>query len=304
MCGIAGWFNVPEIFLKYKDFKTTLLTKGSIRGRDGWGFRLYRNENHLEMRDLKSLDEDEISCISSYDKVIGCFRATPTTEALSKIELLQPYDGVVHNGTISNDKKYGDYPIDSMILPSLVLNKSLSELVKVLGELEGSFAIGFFEGDYLTLTCNYKPIYFYTDWSNFFLFGSLPEMLPSYSSALKPYSIMRINIKTFEREEVDLPRQHHPGVVVSASSGLDSTTVAYLLKSKGMDVTLAHFKYGCVAESKEIQRIRKIAEHGNFSLTFLDLPRVFGGTIVEGDYCKDGIKELNSQLIGFLPEIS
>jgi 7-cyano-7-deazaguanine synthase in queuosine biosynthesis len=286
MCGIAGWFGETP-----QEVKVGILRNGSIRGRDGWGFKAYdRSQPDQEFRSLEKMSDEEISNISKFSRVVGNFRATPTTEALSRIEILQPYDGIVHNGVIANDKTFGDFPIDSMVLPGLLRNQPFEEIPAILQKIEGSYALAWFEGDSLILACNYKPIYFFTDWKSYFSFGSIPEMLPEYSSALKPYSILRVNIRTFEFETVELPRTQAPGVVVAASSGLDSTAVAYMLKAKGHEVTLAHFQYGCVAESVEVDRIKKIADHGGFKLVFLDLPRVFGGSIVEGHYHQEGIR--------------
>lgn len=286
MCGIAGWFGETP-----QEVKAGILRNGSIRGRDGWGFKAYdRSQPDQEFRSLEKMSEEEILNISKFSRVVGNFRATPTTEALSRIEILQPYEGIVHNGVIANDKTFGDFPIDSMVLPGLLRNQPFEEIPSILQKIEGSYALAWFDGDSLILACNYKPIYFFTDWKSYFAFGSIPEMLPPYSSALKPYSILRINYKTFEFETVELPRTQAPGVVVAASSGLDSTAVAYMLKAKGHEVTLAHFQYGCVAERVEVDRIKKIAAHGGFKLVFLDLPRVFGGSIVEGHYHQEGIR--------------
>lgn len=288
MCGIAGWFGGSA---SQNLNKRALLERGSLRGRDGWGFQI-EGSRVLKycLRSLSPMTDKDIEEICKGSKVVGNFRATPTTEALSKLELLQPYDGFVHNGTIANDKKFGDYPIDSMVLPGLLKGVPFKDLPEKLSELEGSYALAWFLDDCLILACNYKPIYFSTDWASYFLFGSIPEMLPHYACAMKPYTIMKINCSTFQVEELELPRIQHPGVIVSASSGLDSTTVAYYLKDQGHEVTLAHFRYGCLAESTEIKRLEKIAQHGNFNFTLLDLPKVFGGTIVEGTYCAEGIR--------------
>ena len=95
------------------------------------------------------------------------------------------------------------------------------------------------------------------------------------------------NVQT---EVKDLPRIQNNKVAISASAGLDSTTVAYMLKEQGYDVTLIHFKYDCLAQTREVKAIHKIAEQGRFDLEFIQMPNVMRGTITEGTYHKSQIE--------------
>ena len=279
MCSIIGWFGDKIT----REEKLHLLQHANERGRDGWGFEM----DGIELRGFDDLDEVTNDRLAIADKVIGNFRATPTTEAESKKELLQPYDGIVHNGTIANDKKFGDYEIDSMVLPKIFEDRSFDSMIKNCSKIKGSYAIAYFHNDELLLACNYKPIYFIRK-DDSFIFASSPDMLLGHSVPMKPYSVMKVNKENIVQKE--LPRKQYSGVLVAASSGLDSTTVAYKLKKDGYDVTLVNFLYGCLAEKKEVERVAKIANHSKFKLKFLDMPKVMKGTITEGTFHKSQIE--------------
>lgn len=297
MCSILGWYgNVPE------EDKLFAIKHGSLRGRDGCGFWKYGGfVGPKEEKSMSELNEVQIDNLIKSDKVVGNFRATPTTEAESSIELLQPYDGIVHNGIIANDKEFDDLPIDSMCLPKILTRKGgIAGLKEDLKKIKGSYAIAFLNGkEGLYLACNYKPIYFKLYKENStrgdgVLFASIPEMLPEYSHKMDAYSIKRFYFKTggygrLLEEKLEIDRTQSKKVLVSASAGLDSTTVCYMLKEQGYQVTMAHFKYGALAQERELERINKIAEHGNFDVVVLDMPKVMGGTIVEGTYHKQEI---------------
>ena len=78
MCGIYGavGHNVNESILG------KLANRTSDRGRDGGGKKSYTNYTAVEA-------------------ALGHHRAAPTPEG--KLTLVQPYEGLVHNGTITND---------------------------------------------------------------------------------------------------------------------------------------------------------------------------------------------------------
>lgn len=289
MCSIIGWCgNISD------GDKLHILAHATERGRDGHGFWI----DGEEFRGMGDISEELYNRILDGHRVLGNFRATPTTEAESEVDILQPYEGIVHNGVIANDKHFSDEVIDSIVLPK-VLNPrdDIESLYKNIQKIEGSYAIAYFNDTSLHLACNYKPIYFVKQ-PDSFMFASTPNMLLRDSVPLKPYSIMEVNYQIFGNHvrriinavRKDLPREHNNKVLVSASGGLDSTTVAYMLKDSGYDVTLAHLKYNCLAQEKEIDVIEKIAEHGNFDLSFIQMPDVMRGTITEGTYHKDQIK--------------
>lgn len=280
MCSIFGWFGVVTT-----DEKLYIIDHASERGRDGCGFWI----DGRELRTLTSLIGTEKYIIISGDCILGNFRATPTTETESKVELLQPYDGIIHNGTIANDKEFSNELIDSMVLPSILKNRKWSALPKELEKLKGSYALAYFYNDELMLARNYKPIYFIKK-DRGFMFASTPDMLPDYSIPVPPYSVMKID-RNIRIETEELKRHQSNKVLVSASSGLDSTTVAYMLKDQGYDVTLAYLSYNCLAEVKELNAVHDIADHGGFDLEIIPMPTsIMKGTIVEGTYHKDQIE--------------
>lgn len=194
--------------------------------------------------------------------VIGHWRATPATEAADAPS--QPYGGIVHNGTIANDRELGNPAgaVDSMVLQHVLDRSSLSGLVASLGRIQGSYAMAVVGEDRLYLATNYKPIYLLRLGEAFYFSSMERHLLPLCGlgvrpERLRPYSA--IDLRTGERQ--DITREDSRRALAICSSGLDSTTAAYQLKAEGWDVTLLHFTYGCRAESREVDRIRRIGEH-------------------------------------------
>jgi 7-cyano-7-deazaguanine synthase len=304
MCGIFGWMgDVP------KPEKDHVLFTSQIRGRDGfgvmYGFNPSITETHRAMKiPLNgSTLADEITN-SSF--AIGNARATPTPEIETDKSLLQPYDGIVHNGTIANDKELareiGIEPpkIDSMILPAILRGIPLRDLPNAFQRLRGGFAIAMVHKMQpkeqvrelrLVLAANYKPIYFRKH-PRGIIFASTREMLGNPALPVDPYTMHVINPINPVHHVVHELRENRPNkkVAVCASSGLDSTTVAYMLQFQGYDVTLVHFQYGAVAEKREYDRIQRIQEHGKFALNIIDLPRILGGSLTEGHFHREGIE--------------
>ena len=281
MCSIIGWFGGGIS----SDEKLHILNHGKERGRDGHGFWI----DGEEYRGMGDISTDLYNKILEGNKVVGNFRATPTTEAESEIDILQPYDGIVHNGVIANDKHFSNELIDSIVLPQIFVTRKFEFMGDELDKIEGSYALAYFTNKSLHLACNYKPIYFVKRETGF-MFASTPNMLADYSVPLKPYSIMEIDSSNMNIKTKDLPRIQNNKVALSASGGLDSTTVAYMLKEQGYDVTLIHFKYDCLAQTREVKAIHKIAEQGRFDLEFIQMPNVMRGTITEGTYHKSQIE--------------
>lgn len=279
MCSIGGWagkYVTPED-------KRNLLLHGRQRGRDGFGVwtkgAVMRklNPNMVELNWLLATGVDE---------AVFNWRAAPTTETTGNEAFLQPYDGIVHNGTVANCEKYGKFPIDSMALPYIFEDRRPEFVAENCSNIQGGFALAYAVDDGILIACNYKPVYYYADHQRF-VFGSTPEMvgkpraikMPPYSSLF--YHKGAIKIRPLPKNESSKK------VLLAASAGLDSTTVAYMLKKEGYEVTLVNFAYGCNAEAVELDRITKIAKHGGFNVITMDLPRVFAGTIVEGQYNTD-----------------
>lgn len=286
MCSILGWIgDVPEHHKQY------LIRHAAQRGRDGYGFHLYDPEGvSTDIRGIGQIPEKDLKRIYGSATVVANFRATPTTEAESTPDILQPYGGIVHNGTIANDRDFGAFAIDSMALPAIFLDRSWNKVLANLQKIQGSYALAYFHHGELILAANYKPIYFKV-YGRGFMFASTPEMLLNASSPMDPYTAMKVSVsKTTNVWTKRIPRSTNGKVIVSCSSGLDSTAVAYMLRSAGYDVSLAYFRYGCKAEGREMDRVQAISHHGGFELHTLDMPRVMKGTIVSGSYHENGVE--------------
>jgi 7-cyano-7-deazaguanine synthase len=281
MCSIFGWLSGVS-----SDTKQAIVLKGLQRGRDGFGIQNIKTKQYF--RAINVLDIG-LKTILEQEAVIGNFRATPTTEAISETDLLQPYGSYVHNGTIANDKQFGEFTIDSMCLPIVLDNSSLQSFFNTVQKLKGSYAIATYNESEVLLACNYKPLYYKAE-NGGFAFASTFDMLGEGAVKMQPYSCLSYNFKTNSIIKLVIPREQPKKVLISCSGGLDSVTVAYMLKEQGYDVALVYFLYGCKAENKEKQRVEQIAAHGGFSLMFAELPKVFSGTIVSNTYHKQGIE--------------
>lgn len=279
MCSIFGWLGDAPI-----EIKKHLIQTGSLRGRDGYGMQ---SATRVVKRVGKLQEEDILEMIHD-SRVVGNFRATPTTEEETREEYLQPYEGIVHNGTVANCDEYGTFPVDSMALPEILKDRfRTDDMGGMISKIQGGYAIAWIHGHELVLANNYKPIYFCTG-INWIAFASIPEMFPPgfLPQKLPPYSFMRST--RWNRAIYPLFKKRERGpVLIAASGGMDSTVAAYDLKSRGYDPILVHFKYGCNAQEREREAIRRIAEHGSFEVVEVDLPKVFSGSIVEGDFNKD-----------------
>jgi 7-cyano-7-deazaguanine synthase len=212
------------------------------RGRDGGRHELFELGDHVAL--------------------IGHWRATPATEVADADS--QPYGGIVHNGTIANDRELGNPPgaVDSMVLQHVVDRSSLSALVASLGRVRGSYAMAVVGKDRLYLATNYKPIYLLRQGEAFYFSSMERHLLPFCELGVRPQRLRPYSaIDLLTGEQQDIPRDDSRRALAICSAGLDSTTAAYQLKAEGWDVTLLHFTYGCRAESREVERIRQIGEH-------------------------------------------
>ncbi len=291
MCSVYGWTG--EVPIKVK---AAILNGADARGRDGWGVVYNSGESHCRSLSVPITEHEEFRTFLTAVNLIGNHRATPTTEHESKVSMLQPYDGIVHNGVIANDTELNGgvkLPIDSMVLPKIFHPNDidgLSEMVDLTKQIKGSFAIGFEYGfGSIMLARNYKPLY-YRKFEHGFAFASQPEMLLEHAIEMKPYSCLQYLRPLDTVYMMDIPRETNRHVVVSASSGLDSTVVAYMLKAQEYNVHLVHFLYDCLAETNEVKRIKEIAQHGEFDLHFIQIPKVFKGSIVEGRFHQQGVE--------------
>lgn len=189
-------------------------------------------------------------------------RAVPTTE-IENSEYNQPFGTeykVVHNGTISNDKELGnEHKIDSSILPEVLDFTDIHSFTDSLQKVVGSYAIAVLKPDgTFYLACNYKPIFYcFTEDGNFY-FSSYAHHLANMKNVkrLNPYS----TLDTATMETGVIPRKIYDRAVVICSGGLDSTAVAAYARTQHKDLLLLHFQYGCLAETKEVECIKKIAQ--------------------------------------------
>lgn len=283
MCSIFGWSGYVSA-----QEKQLLLKHGEERGRDGFG--VWTREGEFRTKKLMAPLVYRLSD-QSCTLAVGNFRAAPTTERETTIANLQPYDGIVHNGTVANCDRWGDFEIDSMCLPHIFhkVDRNLTSVVKNCAQIEGGFALAYAHQNGIIVAANYKPVYYYFD-DYKFIFGSTPAMVGAKRAIkLRPYTAMEYQPGQEPRWLELTKKPTNNKVLLAASSGLDSTTVAYILKEGGYDVTLVHFDYGCNATEREYERILAISKHGNFNLIPMSLPNVLSGTIVEGNVSSDKV---------------
>lgn len=208
-------------------------------------------------------------------------RAIPTTEA-NIPEHNQPFGTdykVVHNGTISNDVELGNTngEIDSSVIPKVLNFETIETLRDSLAKLVGSYALGILKPNgHFYLACNYKPLFYVNAGKPNFQFSSYKEHLEHMGvpvERLKPYSVFDEE----SGEHLDLPREKTGKVAVICSAGLDSTVVANhaVLTYGAENVTLLHYVYGCIAETKEVECVKKIAMELNCSLNIIPIDMSF-----------------------------
>lgn len=206
-------------------------------------------------------------------------RAVPTTE-VENPEFNQPFGTnykIVHNGTISNDKELGNPEgmIDSYILSKVLDFTNIKTLANSLNKVIGSYALGILKPNgFFYLACNYKPLFYGYDENGAFYFSSYSEHLSALKDVRRvpPYSVF----DSETMEVVPLKREVNDAAVVIASAGLDSTSVAAYACATHKKVTLLHYNYGCLAETPELECIKKIQEslnktYGNCDLYVMDM---------------------------------
>ena len=275
MCSIYGAVgrNIDDAIL------TRIKMRAMDRGRDGHGEHSYS---------VVPLHGN-----SRINAVIGSWRATPTTEIEHATP--PPYGGIVHNGTIANDRELGNLPkqVDSFILQSVLSRTNVVQLASSLERVKGSYALGIVADHTVYLATNYKPVH-YAEINGTIYFASMERHLalemPRYSrpQVLAPYTA----IDLLSGQTAALRREHNPNTLVIASSGLDSTTAAYLLRAQNLPITLLHFSYGCHAGQTEADRMRKIAEHLKVDCVILPLDySLSGGTspLLTSNPISDGV---------------
>lgn len=230
---------------------------------------------------------------------LGNCRATPTPEA--EDAALQPYNGIVHNGTIANDKQLADeigtpHPVvDSMILPGVLDRKTLWAFTRSLERIVGSYAIAAYsmDRDTIYLGCNYKPIH-YVKLGGAVYFSSMERhLLP-----LCPWGISPVHMKPYSTMDLEtgvgleIERKDEKRALVIASGGLDSTVVATHYVHEGFHVELLHFDYGCRASEKEAKAVENIANSLGCDHTLLGSLRAFYPAFIQKNPLMDDTADL------------
>jgi len=248
MCSIFGMYNACGDPTTFEQETFAQLRKNAMdRGRDGGRVEVYRANGTYA--------------------ALGNWRATPTPEV--EKGNLQPYDGIVHNGTIANAEELGLRPgeIDSEVLPRVLDRSSIARFKDTLRRIKGSFAIAAWSKEQANvfLACNFKPIYVgRIDDHGTIFFSSMARhfngLLGHWHAPVKmqPYSILNLRTRvSYLLTPNDAPKR----VLVICSAGLDSVTVATHYRNVLKWPTgLIHFQYGCLAETKESALIPRIAQ--------------------------------------------
>lgn len=231
--------------------------------------------------------------------VLGNTRAEPTNEWVHHMGMwdVQPYADyrssgevyarvhAVHNGTIANDAEfshngYRRSQIDSQAIPYaaaegwqklLTLHGSIASAVYFRDHLETQE--GFLRRGDLLLMRNYRPLsVLWVPKLHGFLFASKREYmtvlpigayeevsLPPNSAVVLRHLALPVHIHDLTFDNTYAKRDNSSAVVV-CSGGLDSTTVAAIACREYATVTLAHFHYGCRAQSKETEAVFAIRD--------------------------------------------
>jgi 7-cyano-7-deazaguanine synthase len=216
MCSIVGMLSSHPPMGSERDMFKTLLREAGDRGRDGGRF-------------------EEFQLRSGYHATLANWRATPTPELAHG--RLQPYSGIVHNGTIANAEQLGlqEGQIDSEILPQILERTSLRDFARSLEKVKGSYAIAAVSRDSVYLACNYKPVYVYKTGGVTYFSSMERHLLPLCDAfqrpeKLEPFTAMDL----LTHEMVPIHRHLSPTkVLVIASGGLDSTVAAAVCKTRG-----------------------------------------------------------------------
>ena len=210
------------------------------RGRDGGNLQFFTNGYHVA--------------------ALGHWRAAPTPE-LQNVPP-QPYDGMVHNGTISNDVELGrrDDEIDSQWLARRINRHSIELLSSSLEMVKGSYALACWNGHSVLAAVNYRPLY-YTNVNGTVYFASMAR----HFEGLLPFGVAPVQLRPYSaidfmgQELFGISRVDRRKIVVVASAGMDSTVAAKKLQAEGYEIALLHFRYGCKAGSREEECLRRIA---------------------------------------------
>lgn len=283
MCAIFGAIS--------RNLDTEILKKlrenASDRGRDGGRMEFY------ELSD-------------NFGAALGNWRAAPIHEIANG--RLQPYDGVVHNGTIANDVKLGrqEGEIDSEVLPRVLKRTNIREFQRSLKQIIGSYAIACKTEDSIFLATNYKPIHYWSPNGEDVYFSSMERhfngIVPfgTRPAVVEPYTCIDLRTK----EVIMIPRSEGDPAkaLMIMSSGLDSTVALAFLMDQKYEAGCLYFKYGARTEDIEWRHAKEIAEYYDipFYTVTLDYKQMKGTSTImtsEGDVSENSGMEFASEWV-------
>ncbi len=245
------------------------------------------------------------------DVVIWNNRAQPLTEVKSSMRNMQPVSSgrfiAVHNGVVSNahlltrdfDLKLRTN-IDSEVITAMLekycdifKEDTIGLIQHVFRKLSGGFAVVLLNKDKpktLYLIKDFKTLWYGTDGENFFVASEeefLKDILGEKNvftlkdwDEVRPYTGIEVDLVSkmvnefpIETKKISsLPDVDENRVLVCASGGIDSTTVAYIAKKlEGKEVILVHFNLGQKSEKRELEAIEKISKDLGAELLTIDI---------------------------------
>jgi len=272
MCTIA-FSNTPNTLPMLADIIRT-------RGRDGFGFITDKMAKPVKtskycafVRNLLGID---------YNWILMHSRATPETEPdylKPNIDNLQPvvinerYIYAFH-GLINNTNEFIDEnTVDTLLFKPLLNNvEDIIDLKNRLEKLRGSFLVFLIDKlkGVLYVGVNFLSVFY-----NGNSITSVP--IDDFSIPLDANSVYAFDLSTLRFLGKVKLNSSTSGWTVICSSGLDSTTVASLVKVLYPNdrILLVHYTYGQDAENIERNAVEKIAEYLNVDLTVIDAKELF-----------------------------
>jgi 7-cyano-7-deazaguanine synthase len=280
MCAIFGFYRTSEANDSdvINPILQALYEKCRMRGKDAAGvLSLQPDLIYPTPKITNSVDRLTISIPRRARALLGNCRAEPTNEwqREMKPQDVQPYlrklaggaIAIVHNGTIANDKDFidEDYPtkIDSA---SLAHMHPCDWSKKLVGSIAAAGYVT--EENSLYLARNYRPLALVeTSFGYFFASerDALLDVMHAFGQFYQdlspdPYTLTVLCPDSVYTHVFQQPKVSNTAIVI-CSGGMDSTVAATVAAQTHEKVILAHFHYGCRAESQETKSVYAVAEH-------------------------------------------